>query len=140
MHSTTTTYNRINCIFNSVSLLSTVNDRILFFFKPKYFNFNFKLICFEHEFELYFSQILSASLFLTFVLLLTNTQQFIAFNQFASTGSYTAVYFYVAIILTIACMALLVTSALGIWATFDIFNKWTEQKMLIIFVVREFSI
>lgn len=79
-----------------------------------------------------FSVLTSFTLFIGFILLITTNKQFIAFNELSQTGQYPAIFFYVTIILIILYFALTIVSLFGVWATFDIFNKWSNQKLLII--------
>lgn len=79
-----------------------------------------------------FTVITSFGLLVTFLLLITTNKQFIAFNEFSATGQYPAIFFYVSIILIVLYFAMTLVSLFGIWATYDIFNKWSNHKMIII--------
>ena len=76
----------------------------------------------------------SLALFLTFILLLSTNSQFIAFNEFSSTGRFPAIYFYVAIVLTIVYFALFFVSLLAIWSSIDVLNKWGPQIVFILYL------
>lgn len=79
-----------------------------------------------------FSVLTSFALLVTFVLLIATNKQFIAFNEFAATGQYPAIFFYVALILIVLYFALTMVSLFGVWASYDIFNKWSNHKLIII--------
>jgi hypothetical protein len=72
-----------------------------------------------------FSVLTSLGLLVTFLLLTTSNRQFIAFNEFAQTGQYPAIFFYVSLLLIVLYFALTLVSLFGVWASYDIFNKWS---------------
>lgn len=79
-----------------------------------------------------FSVLTSFGMFVTFLLLITQNKQFIAFNELSQTGQYPAIFFYVSIILIVLYFALTFVALFGVWATYDIFNKWSNHKLIII--------
>lgn len=84
-----------------------------------------------------FFKISSFGLFLTYILLLTTNSQFIAFNEFASTGKCPAVYFFIAIILAVVYLGTFIVSAISLWSTADILNKWNQQTKSIFISVNQ---
>ncbi|RMZ97876.1 tetraspanin-15 [Brachionus plicatilis] len=78
-----------------------------------------------------FALISSLGLFLTHILLITTNSQFIAFNEFSSTGKTPAIFFYISIILTILYFFTFFVSLFGIWSTNDILNQWNHRVKFI---------
>jgi hypothetical protein len=76
--------------------------------------------------------IVSFSLFLTFVLLVTTNTQFIAFNEFAATGKYPAVYYYTSLILICLYFGLFVCGIFGVWGSRDILHKFSSHTRMLI--------
>ena len=118
-------YDKVNSAFNLTSISSTV---YAFFF---YKTIN-QLYCSLKYFCYQLSKFVA---FLTFLLLLTTSQQFISFNEISATDKHPAAFFVISIVAAVIYAVLGIFSAFIFCFTHDIYRQLNRNRLICIHLV-----
>ena len=58
-----------------------------------------------------------------------------AFNEFAATGKYPAIFYYVSIVMLVVCIGVFISAVFGFWSTRDLLNTFNSQTKCMIQLV-----